>query len=385
MKTMKAIADWLESHWAAPAYSGWVLIGLAIFFFGAATNTMAGWLYVISGVSIAILAIAAILPARNLQKLKIRRRPIQPVSAGDYLTIEIEIENPTASAKTMLQIQDILPYVLGTPVPEAIEEIAPHSVYLWAYYQLAPRRGIYRWHEVQLRTGAPLGLFWYRRSWEAKATAVVYPIILPIKNCPLIDEMGRENSPQVYSQQRSQMATEGITRTLRPYRYGDPFRLIHWRSSARYGEFRVRELEIFTGGQEIIIALDSASLWHTEDFEQAVSAAASLYFYANRTQRQVKLWTAQTGLVCGNRVVLETLAATNPGEDTIGERPSQPLIWLTQNPVSLNTLPSGSRWVLWPPTTTETEKIIVSRDKPGFEIQPDKPLEFQLQSPLTRL
>ena len=32
-------------------------------FFGAAINTMAGWLYVISGVSFALLAVAAVLPA----------------------------------------------------------------------------------------------------------------------------------------------------------------------------------------------------------------------------------------------------------------------------------------------------------------------------------
>ena len=37
------IFDWLETHWATPAYGGWVLIGIGLSFFGAATNTMAGW------------------------------------------------------------------------------------------------------------------------------------------------------------------------------------------------------------------------------------------------------------------------------------------------------------------------------------------------------
>ncbi|MBD1941203.1 DUF58 domain-containing protein, partial [Coleofasciculus sp. FACHB-712] len=52
------IADWLETRWVTPAYAGWILGIIAVCFFGAATNTMAGWLYVISGLSFALLGIA---------------------------------------------------------------------------------------------------------------------------------------------------------------------------------------------------------------------------------------------------------------------------------------------------------------------------------------
>jgi uncharacterized protein (DUF58 family) len=383
-RVQSRVADWLESHWVSPAYAGWLLGGLAIFFFAAATNTMAGWLYAISGVSLALLGIAAVMPVRTLRQITVRRRPVEPVSVGDQLTVEIEIENPTPQPKTLLQIRDVLPYVLGKPAASTIESIPPQGVYLWVYYQEASRRGIYRWDEIQLRTGTPLGLFWCRRSQYAKATAFVYPAVLPIKNCPLVDEIGLQDSPLLHSDRRSQMATEGITRTLRPYRFGDPTRLIHWRSSARYGEFRVRELEVSTGGKEIIISLDSAWMWRPEDFEQAVTAAASLYFYASRTQLSAQLWTAGTGLVHGHKVVLETLAGTGFGEDAqSGGPPELPLIWLTQNPVSLNSLPPGSRWVLWAPAdpVQEGAKMPVNRDKPGIEIQPDKPLQLQLQSP----
>ncbi|WP_198007599.1 DUF58 domain-containing protein [Dactylococcopsis salina] len=34
--------------------------------------------------------------------------------------------------------------------------------------------------------------------------------------------------------------------------------MIHWRSSARYGELRVRELELSIGGQYVVICLNSA-------------------------------------------------------------------------------------------------------------------------------
>lgn len=379
-KISHKIADWLETRWVTPAYAGWLLLALSIFFFGAATNTMSGWLYVISGVSMALLSIAAILPVRSLRSLELRRRSIQPISAGDDLKIEIEITNPTAKPKTLLQLQDMLPWVVAEPVTTAIEEISPNQVYRWIYYQPTERRGVYHWHEVEMRTGTPLGLFWCRRSRQVPATAIVYPKVLPLTTCPLIDRIGEQESTQLESDRTFQMATQGITRNLRPYRYGDPIRMVHWRSSARYGELRVRELEISTGGQEVAIALDSGSQWNFDDFEQAVIAAASLYFYASRNQMNVRLWTGLTGLVHGNRRVLETLAATNAQEESNQELPTIPLIWLTQNAESLNNLPRGSRWIFWPNLEAKPAQTLIHPHFPGIQIELERSLQLQLQS-----
>ncbi|MDX2231207.1 MAG: DUF58 domain-containing protein [Leptolyngbyaceae cyanobacterium bins.349] len=390
MRLNRRFADWLESHWVAPSYSGWLLGALSIFFFVAATNTLAGWLYVISGIGLALLAIAAILPERTLRQLHIRRAPIHPVSAGDQLTIELIIENRSRQPKTLLQIQDDLPPPLGRSIQKSIEHIAPTAAYHWIYCYPTQRRGVYRWQHTQLRTANPLGLFWCRRVRAAKATAVVYPTVLPLTHCPLIDDMGQDASLLFNSDRRAQAATEGLTRSLRPYRWGDPTRLVHWRSSARYGELRVRELEIFTGGQELLICLDSAFSWRslssesTDDaFEQAVIAAASLYFYACHRNLNVKLWTAGTGLIQGNQVVLEALAATQAGETARTQSlPTAPLVWLTQNPVSLNTLPRGSRWLLWadaiaPETTPATR---APQQHPGILMQGERSLQQHLQS-----
>lgn len=378
------IADWLETRWVTPAYAGWLLGGVAICFFAAATNTMAGWLYVISGIIFALLGLAAVLPARSLRSIAIERLSIQPVSVGDRLTVELEIANPTKQPKTLLQVQDLLPYVLGAPIQTAVETIPAQSVHRWVYYYPTQQRGVYRWQTVQLRTAAPLGLFWCRRVRQVPALAIVYPTVLPLTNCPLIDRLGQEDNAPFYSvSYQAHAATEGITRALRPYRVGDPTRLIHWRTSARYGEFKVRELEVFTGGQEVIIALDSAASWQHEDFERAVIAAASFYFYAARCQLNVKLWTAGTGLLWGDRVVLEALAAVSANEDSpVAPLPSLPVIWLTQNPVTLNTLSPGSRWLLWPAGDSSESRSPINQNLPGIEIDPQQPLEEQLMRSL---
>jgi uncharacterized protein (DUF58 family) len=380
---------WLETHWINPAYSGWVLGGLSFFFFVAATNTLAGWLYVLSGLGFALLTISAYLPRQALQHLKIQRLAIEPVSAGDYLTLELILVNRGSQVQNLLLLQDNLPANLGPPVNRAIAHLSPKTPYHWIYYAQAPQRGVYRWHQVELRTAAPLGLCWYRRSLPAQAKAIVYPTVLPLATCPIMDQLGRERDPRFQSQQRSQLATEGITRTLRPYRWGDSTRLIHWRTSARYGELRVRELEVFQGGQDIILGLDYQG-WQPEAFEQAVITAASLYFYGGRSGIPVQLWTGATGLVHGNRTVLETLAGVQAHEPVHTPLPiNQPLIWLSQNPESLALLSENSRWLLWSLSTGNeamekqpTDRSLIRGQ--GLHINNSVPLQSQLQTPLSQ-
>jgi uncharacterized protein (DUF58 family) len=377
----RKLTNWLETHWVTPAYSGWLMGGLALFFFGAATNTLAGWLYVISGVMFALLGVAAVLPARSLQGMRVTRRPIAPVSAAEPLTIELLIENISRQPKTLLQVQDLLPVGLDKPISTAIDGIAAQATYHWVYEQPTQRRGVYRWQTVQLRSATPLGLFWCRRSRLANAIAIVYPTVLPLQQCPLIDEMGRRINTRVQNAYRAQGATEGVTRTLRPYRWGDPTRLVHWRTSARYGELRVRELETFTGGQELVICLDSAIAWQTDNFEQAVIAAASLFFYASQSKLDVSLWTAGTGTLKSRQAVLEALAAIQSGEEPRADSlPELPLVWLTSNKASLQALPDGSRWLFWPDTTVTIQGS--SQTCPGLVIQADQSLQIQLQSPV---
>lgn len=394
MKLRRRLTDWLETHWVTPAYSGWLLGGLSIFFFIAATNTLSGWLYVISGMGIALLAIAALLPERMLRSLSVSRVPIHPVSAGDQMMVELVVENRSAQPKSLLQIQDHLPEALGSPAQHSIEMISAHSAHHWIASYRTAKRGVYRWQQVDLLTAAPLGLFWCRRSRVAKATAIVYPTVLPLAQCPLIDQMGRDQSLLINSDRRAQAATEGLTRSLRPYRWGDPIRLVHWRTSARYGDLRVRELEVFTGGQELIIALDSDRPWNftaetqstlegatADEFEQAVIAAASLYFYACHQNLNVQLWTAETGLIHGNQVILEALAAIHAGtQSQLHALPTRPFLWLTQNPASMQSIPFGSRWVLWPGQLSASQSTTATNfPGVGLLIHNEHPLQLQLQ------
>ncbi|MGK7890740.1 MAG: DUF58 domain-containing protein [Leptolyngbyaceae cyanobacterium] len=346
---MKRLIHWLETHWVAPAYGGGLLLGLAVFFFGAASNTMAGWLYVMSGTILAILAIAAVLPERTLRHLQVKRQPILPVHAGESLVVELTITNRGKGTKELLQVTDVLPYVLAKPKTTVVEAIRPERSYHWIYSHATTQRGVYGWNQVEFRTAAPLGLFWCRRSQQAKTQAVVYPQVLRLNRCPILDELG--DTPHVHVEQyaRSNQSHEGFTRALRPYRWGDPIRLVHWRTSARYGELRVRELEILTGGEEVIVAIDPDAPWVPNYFEQAVVVAATLFEYGDRNGLKVGLWTAASGVVYPRLSVLSTLAQVHPNESTTSELPHNlPVIWLTATLPVPSSLPDGSRAIAWP-------------------------------------
>jgi len=372
--------NWLETHASVPAYGGWVLIGIAVSYFGAAVNTMAGWLYVVSGISFALLGLSAVLVQRSLQGLVIHRQAIQPITVGDELKIELAIHNRRQKAVSFIKITDILPFVLGKPISRSIELISGQDTYRWVYYYPTQRRGVYRWQTVELSSSAPWGLFFCRRLHQCTARATVYPQVLQLNICPLVDEMGLEASQQGNPRGNPWLAaTDGLMRSLRPYRFGDATRLVHWRTSARYGELRVKELEVITGGQEIIIALDSSTNWEEDHFEQAVIAAASLYFYAQRRQLSTQLWTAATGLISGERTVLETLAATDILEEGNILPQTSPLIWLTANSDSLSSLPMGSRWILWQNVDPTKKQPIVFGEYPGIMVEIGQELQTQLQ------
>jgi len=358
---MKRLFSYLEYRFCVPEFAGWMLMMLSGFFFAAATNTLSGWLYVISGVSFAILLISGVLPSRVIKDIEIVRSPIEPVSAGEAIAVELIVINTGKADKSLFQVYDFIPQNLTSDLTlspvKVIEDLAPAQKQTWIYTLNTLYRGIFWFKKVDLVTASPFGLFRSRRSLmnkQVEQKVIVYPQVLTLNQCPLIDQIGAEETPKTYSQRYiNSNANEGLTKALRPYRWGDPTRLIHWRSSAKLGELKIRELEITLSGQDLVIALDTALGWENLQFEEAVVAAASLYFYAQSVNLNVKLWTRFGGAVQGQQIVLETLAAINPTSDAQGSLeavarlPEIPLVWLTHRHDSLGDLSSSSRWLLW--------------------------------------
>lgn len=381
--TGKALKRW-QRHWTAalerrslnPSYQGWLLLFFTFFFFAAATNSMAGWLYVISGVLLALLVVAAVLSARSLRSLGVVRRSVAAVHSGDGVTVELEIVNPSPQPRPLMMVIDRAPATLGPEARHAIEVLAPGERQVWRHRWEAVQRGVYVWQGVRLRSAAPFGLFWSRRDLAVPAKVVVYPQVLTLRRCPIADRLGQGGQLRAATEPRNALAaTEGLTRSLRPYRWGDSMRLIHWRSSARSGALQVRELETVTTGEELAIALDPSGPWTPDGFEQAAIAAASLHAYGSRRQIDPRLWLPETGWLRGRQVILEALAALTPAMTPIAP-PDEPILWLTANAATVSALAPGSAWIWW---NLGGSGPSLQTDGRGLILQPEQPLILQLQ------
>jgi uncharacterized protein (DUF58 family) len=257
------------------------------------------------------------------------------------------------------------------PIPiECVPAQSTHDTYVTC---TPARRGLYSWDRLELRSGQPLGLFWCRRGHVSPAQAWVYPQRLRLAHCPIMENLNNPRSSDLsLALKRPQLSTAGSTRSLRAYRNGDPLRLVHWRSSAHYGELQVRELEDARQSTSVTIALDTTGNWTEVGFEQAVIAAASLYFYGVWQQLKVQFWSSSQGFVAGQEAILRALAEIKVSEER-HELPNQPLLCLTANGARISQLPPGSRYLSWGHGDPAID---------GFSIDSFRPLAAQLQQPL---
>jgi uncharacterized protein (DUF58 family) len=180
LNRFKALTQSLEHRIATPSYSGGLLLSISLFFFIAATNTMAGWLYVMSGLILAMVSIAIFSVRQALRGMMIERPTLEPVQAGDALKIHLVLQNNSAQPKALLQVIDHLPPGLSQPHTEVVTQVPARQEVKLQYDLMAHRRGIYRWQRVQIRTGAPLGLVWASRVWQHPIQAIVHPRVLPL-------------------------------------------------------------------------------------------------------------------------------------------------------------------------------------------------------------
>ncbi|WP_287130275.1 DUF58 domain-containing protein [Candidatus Cyanaurora vandensis] len=304
-----------------PTFGAVMLLLLVIMFFGAATNTLSGWLYALSGLGLAFLVLGSLGPVWALRGLTATRLVCSPCGYQEVVTVSLTISGRGG----LLQVQDNLPQGLGRAPVLAIETLPGTFT-----YTLTPQqRGIYRWSSVRVRSGAPLGLVWRGRDLSCPGQLVVYPRVWRLSRCDLVAMAGTQGERQG-AQQWSRNQAEGATRSVRPYRMGDPMRWVHWRTSARLGELQVRELEQPQSNVGLSLVLDLTPPWDLGHFESALEAVVSLFVYAHSQGIAVQLVTP-VGWLTESAAVLTYLAGVTPGPMTLPEI-SGSLLWFSPRP-----------------------------------------------------
>lgn len=237
--------------WLAAAFGGW--------------REMA----VVAAGVLTLLVVAALFMIGHTN-LEVRLTTEPPrVTVGDPATGEVEVKN---KAKTPL-----LPVRLELPVGRGgvafdLPALRPGNTHSELFVVPTERRGVIEVGPVTTGRGDPLGLFRREVTWSDVHEIFVHPVITPLE--PLGAGLIRDLEGNV-SENVSQ--SDLAFHALREYTPGDDLRHIHWRSSARHGQLLVRQfLDTRRSHLNIVVDSDPASYRDPEDFELAISAAASL-------------------------------------------------------------------------------------------------------------
>lgn len=137
------------------------------------------------------------------------------------------------------------------------------------------RRGFYYFDQTVCSTEDIFGLFQHQGSLDLKKSFSVLPKTVYIREWQQFNQMVKGYHHHSTTNRASRETTQ--INGVREYVYGDRISRIHWKTTARTGTWKSKEFERESLPKSIII-LDRnyKSYQHAEQFEMAVSAAASL-------------------------------------------------------------------------------------------------------------
>ncbi|MFT4229987.1 MAG: DUF58 domain-containing protein [Microbacterium sp.] len=287
--------------------AGWLVLAAATG--GVAGGWAFGWVeWLVAGVASLVLA-AMCLPflfgARAYDVVV--RLAHERVVAGGEVPGEIDIRN--RGTRTALPGRIDLPVgdglvELGVPFLRGGHVVSqPVSI-------PTPHRGIIPVGPATAVRTDPIGLLRREHAWDDVHELYVHPrtVVVPSTSAGLVRDL--EGQPT-----RLLVDADMSFHAIREYAPGDSRRQIHWKSTAKTGQLMVRQFEESRRSRmAVVLSLAEADYADDDEFELAVSAAASLALQAMRDGRDLDVvtGTAIPRVVKGRLRAIQTLSAPSP-------------------------------------------------------------------------
>jgi uncharacterized protein (DUF58 family) len=201
---------------------------------------------------------------------------------GERIEERLALENHSVMPKLWVQVAD------GSSLPGHhagyVSSVGPHQRIAWRARTVCRRRGRFTLGPVVATTGDPLGLFRQELALAPEHPLLVLPPVLPLSNFDLYPGAmpGRGRG----AQRSLQTTTNAVT--VRNYVPGDALTRIHWPTTARLGQFMVKEFDL-DPTIDVVILLDldrdvQAGEGDSSTEEYGVTIASSLASYLLRQQ-----------------------------------------------------------------------------------------------------
>ena len=283
----------LRSWVAVVNPTGWTIAAVGVAAAVAASRTHWRELTVLAVACASLLVLALpLLLGRTRVRVDLEVEPLR-ITAGDSVVGSVTVTN-LASGR-------MLPTMLDLPVGESLfryglPALAPEASHDETFTIRTDHRGVIPVGPATTRRGDPLGIFSRDLSWTDTLEILVRPPMVPLDSlgAGLLRDL---EGVSIDAVSQSDLAFHA----LREYVPGDDLRHVHWRSSAKAmgaagrTQLLVRQYLDTRRSHATVVVDDDAAAWpDPEDFETAMSVAASLAIRA-------VLDEFETSFMCGDQ------------------------------------------------------------------------------------
>ena len=196
------------------------------------------------------------------------------VQAGEAIIERFEVENRSRLPKLWLELEE------RTSLPghraRFVASLGPGGRRSWRLQTTCTRRGVYDIGPISVSGGDPFGIFKRVLRFGHRRSLVVYPraVDLPRYSAPPANLPGEGRF-----RRRTHYVTPNAA-GIRDYEPGDSVNRIHWRSTLRTGQLKVKTFEL-DPASHMWVVLDLSAQEHAgggddASIETAVVAAASI-------------------------------------------------------------------------------------------------------------
>jgi uncharacterized protein (DUF58 family) len=235
-----------------------LLIGIAAF------NTGNNLIYLILSMMLSILLLSVLLLRLNVKSLVLRVAQNQPIFVNSPSSVDVTLSNrkklPAYSLRVSLSDRN-----RGTvhfPEIPGSSEVSDTVPVIYG------RRGVYGYVDLFIESSFPFIFFLKRLLCKVDNQIIVYPEIKDIA------EVIPDTAVEGYALPAGIRRGEELS-MIREFRYGDDWRRIHWKASAKSAKLMVTEYSS-EEPRKLTVILDNLMPYDGGTFERAVSLAASV-------------------------------------------------------------------------------------------------------------
>jgi len=258
-----------------------VIAGVIVYFL--AVQSQIGWLYLFDAIIWSLLLLSIVLSWHSLRSLHVEREVLLPrfnrwqlggPLEDEMVEVRLRITNRGRLARHFIKLIEDCPFEHPGKREKAflIASIKPRATTSFTYQANCYRRGHYPAASVIVQSGGPLGLVVRRRILQLPLNLTVYSRFYPMAGLPVSEVSWADWGQAV----KSNVADEFYG--SREYRYGDPLKHIHWRNTARRGDFMLKEFEQAKQGS-LTVVFDNGHNYgkgREATLEYSIKIAASL-------------------------------------------------------------------------------------------------------------